>query len=120
MPRSLKVVVSCDYCPEEIDGEDHEGALTLTINGKGPRQVDLCDDCLSNLSPRTLLSVFEGVSDLPKQPRPPATRSRSGIERCGLCDAFSATPQGLGRHTKAAHNMTVAGMREAVEMGLND
>jgi hypothetical protein len=116
MPRSLKVVVSCDYCPQEIDDEDHEGSLALTINGKGPRQMDLCDDCMTSLSPRDLLSVFEGLSDIPKQPRPPATRGRSEVQRCGLCDTTSPTSQGLGRHTKAAHGLTVAEMRQAAEV----
>lgn len=111
MPRSLKVVVTCDWCPQEITLEDHEGALTLTVNGKGPRQMDLCDECLSTLSPRDMLSIFEGLSDLPKQPRPATTRRGGELQACGLCSAVSPTPQGLGRHTKSAHDMTVAEMR---------
>lgn len=115
MPRSLKVVVSCDYCSGSIEGEDHEGALTLTINKKGPRQVDLCEDCMSNLSPLTLLSVFEGADDLP-EPKP-ARRGRradgEGMVYCPdpTCNAASPTAQGLGRHTRAAHNKTVSELR---------
>ena len=113
MTRALKVVVFCDYCVSSIEDEYHGGAMTLTIDGKGPRQVDLCDDCMSNLSPLTLLSVFEGAQDLPTT-APSLRRPRNtngGPAQCPVCPHVAGSPQGLGRHTRQEHGATVRQLR---------
>lgn len=114
MTRSLKIVVSCDFCYQSIEDEDHEGALTLTINGKGPRQVDLCDECMSSRSPFDLLAVFEGADDLPTSPPSAVRRARNtngGPAQCPVCPTVAGSPQGLGRHTRREHGATVRQLR---------
>lgn len=105
MPRSLKVVVSCDYCMSSIEDEDHGGALVLMINNEGPRQVDLCSECLTHRSVVDLLGVFDQADDLPAPSR------REGGLRCPACRHTASTPQGLGRHTKSVHHMTLRQLR---------
>lgn len=118
MTRSLKVLVNCDHCDTEIeDGEEHEGSLTLTINGVGPKQVDLCRDCLSGndyFTPATLLYVFEQADLLPTSPPSAVRRARNtngGPAQCPVCPHVAGSPQGLGRHTRQDHGRTVAQLR---------
>lgn len=119
MTRSLKVLVNCDYCDIEIEeGEDHEGSLTLTINGVGPRQIDLCGPCLGGdtnyLYVNGMLELFEKADDLPTSPPSAVRRARNtngGPAQCPVCPHVAGSPQGLGRHTREAHGRTVAQLR---------
>ena len=109
MPRSVKIVIECDACGHEV--KEGEGlSPILIIDGVGPRQLDFCERCYVDATIQNLVVLFDSATDMPK-PKP-ATRSRGEQQHCGLCGASSPTAQGLGRHTKSAHDMTVAKMRE--------
>lgn len=119
MPRSLKVVIACDHCGNELQDpdEDHRGALALSINGGPVKQIDLCVECMlgdSNyLYVIGLLDLYENADPLPTT-KPTTRRVRNtngGPAQCPACDHVSGSPQGLGRHTRTEHGMTVAELR---------
>ena len=118
MPRSLKVVIECDQCSEEIESEEHEGALTLSINGKPTKQIDLCSACMrgeNDTTPMSLVYIYEEADPIPE---PKVKRTSSGTGRnqsepspCPACDHVAGSPQGLGRHARTVHGMSVQELR---------
>lgn len=124
MPRSLKVLITCDHCGEEIEGaeEQHPGALAISINGDAVKQIDLCGLCLRGdrnyLYVAGLISIYDQADAIPQVQPVPRRRSTSDPVTCPACGHPSPTAQGLGRHTRSAHGMSVADLRKAVEKGL--
>lgn len=124
MPRALRIVIACDNCDEEIDtpDENHEGALTLSINGRGPKQLDLCANCLRGVGASPLnvwaliYALFEEADTIPDAT--PARRSRgSGANQsaptpCPVCGHVAGSPQGLGRHCRTEHGASLAKLRQ--------
>lgn len=124
MPRSLKVVITCNNCDTLIAaGEGHKGDLVLTINGVGPKQLDLCRACFDGgdlaISPGTLLRLFEDADLIPEAKPSPRRTSRNTNQSqpspCPACSHVAGSPQGLGRHARTVHGMTVAELRKEIE-----
>lgn len=120
MPRSIEMVVGCDSCGDRIpEGEQHPGALVLTVNGNGPRQIDLCEECIGTHDIVTLMALFQSVPNMPKQPLMPKPRGKRGNTNtsgefiCPACGDVKPTAQSLGRHTRKEHDATVAEVRAA-------
>lgn len=114
MPRSLMVVINCENCDAAIEGENHEGSLVLDINGGGPRQIDLCRACMTGNSydevfPEQLLDLYAEAAPIPNQRRTKRAPVARGEHPCPVqgCDSISPTTQGLGRHTRAAHDLSL-------------
>lgn len=115
MPRSLKIVIICDNCLDEVDtdSEQHPGALALDINGEGKRQLDLCGGCIRIATTENLLRLYDKADAIPEPRATPRRATQSQPSPCPHkdCDHVAGSPQGLGRHTRSVHGLTVEAVR---------
>lgn len=99
---SQRIITECDECLALGETSD---AATVAVRALSIEvEVDLC-----NRHVKPFVEMLERFAELG---RTPAQAAGSGTP-CPRCGRRFATPQALGRHTKAAHGATVADMRKA-------
>lgn len=117
MPRSLKLMVSCDGCAAPINDEYHEGSLVMKIGDLGLRQVDLCLGCMNgDVTVSELVKAYIVADDIPQPTKKKRASAGTGQGQgtpasCPACDHVAGSSQGLGRHTKSAHGVKLAQLR---------
>lgn len=114
MPRSLKLIVSCDNCGAPINDEHHEGSLVMKINDLGLRQVDLCLGCMNgDATVNSLIKAYIEADDIPQPKKVKRQGQNQGTPAsCPACEHVAGSAQGLGRHSHSVHGMTLAKLRQ--------
>lgn len=102
MPQRVVVIWSCSLCNTEADSDDKVTQFQLSGGGR-ILGYDICTTCVAAEPFASVLAA--GLSENAKGRTAPS--SEDGRVQCEYC-AKSYTPQGMGLHKKAAHNVKSA------------
>lgn len=101
MSREVQIITWCDVLIEGEDRHPAEQIVTVSLNSKKPKVIDLCDVHAKELvEPLDELVKKFGVTP-EEMPRP---KDSKGNPPCPLCGFQSKSRAGLAAHLKGHHD----------------